>query len=182
VARFFEKLTPELREFMGKQHLFFVASAAREGRVNLSPKGMDTFRILADDRVGYLDLTGSGNETAGHILHDGRLTVMFCSFGQKPLILRLYGHGQVVGPNDATWADLISNFSPMPGQRQIILLHIESVQTSCGYGMPMYQLVEDRQTLIQWSENKGPESLQKYRAEKNGRTIDGLQTGISTKI
>ncbi len=178
VARFYEKLTVELREFIAQQHLFFVASAAREGRINLSPKGMNTFRILADDRVGYLDLTGSGNETAGHILHDGRLTIMFCSFNEKPLILRLYGRGEVVGQSEGAWPELIGRFDEMPGQRQIILLQIESLQTSCGFGVPMYQLVEDRSTLVQWSEKKGPEGLQKYRTEKNRRTIDGLETGI----
>lgn len=181
MARFYEKLTPELREFIAQQHLFFVASAAREGRINLSPKGMNTFRILSDDRVGYLDLTGSGNETAGHILHDGRLTIMFCSFDEKPLILRLYGRGEVVGQSGGAWSGLIGNFDEMPGQRQIILLQIESLQTSCGFGVPMYQLVEDRSTLVQSCEKKGPEGVRKYWADKNSRTIDGLETGIDAK-
>src|SRR4051812_274019 len=154
MACFYDKLTPDLRDFIRRQHLFFTASAAAEGRVNVSPKGMDTFRILAEDAVAYLDLTGSGNETAAHLLRDGRLTVMFCSFEAKPLILRLYGHGRVVGQRDAEWADLIGRFKEMPGQRQIVVLRVESVQTSCGFGVPQYERVEQRETLIEWSEQK----------------------------
>jgi hypothetical protein len=182
MSRFYQTLTPELREFIGKQHLFFVASAARNGRINLSPKGMNTFRILADDRVGYLDLTGSGNETAGHILHDGRLTIMFCSFDENPLILRLYGRGEIARPNDPSWPDLIPHFDQMPGQRQLILLHIESLQSSCGFGVPRYELLEVRQTLVQWCAKKGPEGVRKYWLEKNQRTIDGMETQISRDV
>jgi hypothetical protein len=178
MARFHNKLTPELRDFVVRQHVFFVASAAANGRVNLSPKGMDTFRVLDDNRVAYLDLTGSGNETAGHILHDGRLTIMLCSFDEKPLILRLYGRGQVVRPRDPEWPQLIAHFTQLPGQRQIIILHIESLQTSCGFGVPQFTLPLERQTLIEWSEKKGPEGIHKYWTEKNQKTIDGLETKL----
>jgi hypothetical protein len=181
MARFYQTLMPELREFIAKQHLFFVASATDDSRINLSPKGMDTFRILADDRVGYLDLTGSGNETAGHLLHDGRLTIMFCSFDENPLILRLYGRGEIVRQEDPSWPDLIQHFQQIPGQRQLILMRIESLQTSCGFGVPQYELVEVRQTLAQWCAKKGPEGVRKYWEDKNQRTIDGLETGISSK-
>jgi hypothetical protein len=176
MAHFYEKLTPELRDFVVRQHVFFVATAGAEGRINLSPKGIDTFRILADDRAAYLDLTGSGNETAGHILHDGRLTIMFCSFDGKPLILRMYGRGEVVRPRDPAWAELIAGFTQLPGQRQIIVLKIESLQTSCGFGVPRYELIEERQTLIEWSAKKGPDGIRKYWADKNQQTIDGLDT------
>ena len=179
MARFFEKLTPDLHEFIGQQRMFFVASATATSRVNLSPKGMDTFRILADDRDAYLDMTGSGNETSGHILHDGRLTMMFCSFDAKPLILRLYGRGEALRPRDARWDELIGNFQQMPGQRQIIVLHIESLQTSCGFAVPRYELVEERKTLSEWCQKKGPDGIGKYWAEKNSKTIDGLETGLA---
>jgi Pyridoxamine 5'-phosphate oxidase len=178
VANFQSRLTPELCDFIQLQHIFFVATAAPRGRINLSPKGMDTFRILADDRVGYLDMTGSGNETAGHILHDGRLTIMFCSFDDKPLILRLYGRGEVVRARDENWAPLIGHFDQMAGQRQIIIQKIESLQTSCGFGVPKYNLVEERPILSEWCNKKGPEGIRKYWAEKNQQTIDGLDTRI----
>jgi hypothetical protein len=178
LAHFFDKLTPELREFIAKQRIFFVATAAKTARINLSPKGMDTFRVLADDCVAYLDLTGSGNETAGHIVHDGRLTVMLCSFDAKPLILRLYGRGEVVRPRDGKWNELIAHFTQMPGQRQIIVLHIESLQTSCGFAVPRYESLEDRQTLAEYAIKKGQQGLEKYWREKNCKTIDGLETQV----
>jgi Pyridoxamine 5'-phosphate oxidase len=178
MARFHEKLTPELGDFITRQHVFFVASAAANGRINLSPKGMNTFRVLDEGRVAYLDLTGSGNETSGHILHDGRLTIMLCSFDEKPLILRLYGRGQVVHPRDPEWADLIARFTQFPGQRQIIVLHIDSLQTSCGFGVPQFTQAVERQTLIEWSEKKGTDGIRKYWAEKNQKTIDGLETKL----
>jgi hypothetical protein len=178
MARFYEKLTSDLIDFIRAQPIFFVASAAGTGRVNLSPKGMDTFRVLADDRVAYLDLTGSGNETAGHLLHDGRITIMCCSFTEKPLILRLYGRGQLIRPQDADWNDLIPQFPPIPGTRQIIAAKIETLQTSCGFGVPRLDLVEERQMLRQWCEKKGPEALKQYRQDENRKTIDGLDTGV----
>ena len=178
MARFMHKLTPELTDFIRDQHVFFVATSTATGRINLSPKGMNTFRVLADDRVAYLDLTGSGNETAGQILHDGRITIMFCSFAQKPLILRLYGRGEVIRAHDALWNDLIGCFLQMPGQRQIIAMNIESLQTSCGFAVPRLELVEERQALLQFAIKKGPDGLRKYRADKNRKTIDGLDAGI----
>jgi Pyridoxamine 5'-phosphate oxidase len=139
VAKFYPELTDSLREFIAQQQIFFTASAPAHGRVNLSPKGIDTFRCLDDRTVAYLDLTGSGNETSAHLIENGRLTIMFCSFTQKPLILRLYGHGTVIRPRDAAWQDLYAHFSPTPGTRQIIQLAIASVQTSCGHGVPLYE-------------------------------------------
>ena len=178
MARFYDRLTPELTQFIERQHVFFTASAASHGRINLSPKGMDAFRVLADDHVAYLDLTGSGNETSAHLLADGRLTIMFCSFDAKPLILRLYGHGSVVRPRDTAWADLVSHFELMPGARQIITTRVESAQTSCGFAVPVFELKHARPTLTDWADKKGPDGIAAYWAEKNQTSIDGLPTKL----
>jgi hypothetical protein len=178
MAQFFEKLTEPLINFVNQQPVFFVASAATHGRINCSPKGLDTLRVLNDRTVAYLDLTGSGAETSAHILHDGRLTIMFCSFGEKPLILRLYGRGEVVRPENPKWAHVISHFEPRLSQRQIIVLHIESLQTSCGFGVPEMQSLIERDDLQQWAEKKGEQGLIEYRAKKNVLSIDGLPTGL----
>jgi hypothetical protein len=178
MAQFYESLSPNLIDFIRHQPMFFVATAAKESRVNLSPKGLDSLRVLNERSVAYLDMTGSGNETAAHIRHDGRLTMMFCSFGEKPLILRLYGRGDVVRPGDGRWDDLMSLFTSAPGQRQIIVLHIESVQTSCGFGVPRMQLVENRTDLADWAIKQGEQGLIEYRARKNSQSIDGLPTGL----
>ncbi len=132
MAKFYAQLDAQLCEFIGQQQLFFTATAPIEGRINLSPKGIDSFRCLDFSRVAYLDLTGSGNETAAHLHQNGRMTIMFCSFTDKPLILRLYGKGEVVSPGSLQWDHLIDRFTDLPGKRQLILLHLESVQTSCG--------------------------------------------------
>ncbi len=178
MAKFFSELGPSLQKFIGEQKLFFTATAPESGRINLSPKGIDTFRCLDSTTVSYLDLTGSGNETAAHLAQAGRMTIMFCSFDRKPLILRLYGKGEVVARQDPRWDTLHASFEALPGERQIVLLHIESVQTSCGYGVPVYELKHERKDLITWSEKKGEAGLQKYRREKNSVSIDGLPTGL----
>lgn len=169
-----QELSPELITFIGRQPVFFTASAAVEGRINCSPKGMDTFRVFSPTRVGYLDLTGSGNETAAHVAHDGRLTIMMCSFAAKPLILRMYGRGSVITQIDPRWPALIARFAPQPGQRQIILLDIESVQTSCGFGVPRMDVVEERQTLFEWAEKKGDAGIRQYWSKHNQKSIDAL--------
>lgn len=179
MAQFREALSSALSNFIRNQPIFFVATAAEGSRVNLSPKGLDCLRILDERAVAYLDMTGSGNETAAHILHDGRLTMMFCSFGKEPLILRLYGRGEVVRPGESKWDELIGQFQQMPGQRQIIVLHIESVQTSCGFAVPKMELVEPRSTLTDWAAKKGETGLVEYRLKKNATSIDGLTTGIN---
>jgi hypothetical protein len=181
MAQFFESLNQTLTDFIRRQPVFFVATAATQGRINLSPKGLDSLRVLNDRTVSYLDITGSGAETAAHVRHDGRLTFMFCSFDEKPLILRLYGRGEVVRPNDSKWNDLIGQFTRMPGERQIVVLHIESAQTSCGFGVPRMQLVEHRTDLTDWAMKKGEQGLVEYRARKNSRSIDGLATGIGSQ-
>ncbi|HEX8399930.1 MAG TPA: pyridoxamine 5'-phosphate oxidase family protein [Pyrinomonadaceae bacterium] len=179
MAKFYTELDNSLRRFIAEQKIFFTASAPNDGRVNLSPKGMDSFRCLDHKTVAYLDLTGSGNETAAHIFENGRLTIMFCSFTEKPLILRLYGRGRVVRKNDEDWNRLYSNFTPIIGERQIIVLEIESLQTSCGFAVPVYELKEEREKLVEWAENKGENGLLEYRQTKNQISIDGLPTHLN---
>jgi hypothetical protein len=151
MARFYPALETKHRDFIAAQKLFFTASGTAGGRLNLSPKGMDSLRVLSDTRVAYLDLTGSGNETAAHLKHDGRMTMMWCSFDADPLILRLYGRGRAVRRQDAEWAELRRHFPALPGERQIIVLDIESVQTSCGYAVPRYLYTGGRDTLARWA-------------------------------
>ena len=175
---FFEVLDEKLTAFIQKQAMFFVATAPTEGRINLSPKGLDTLRCLDKTTVAFLDLTGSGNETAAHLSENGRLTMMFCSFAAEPKILRLYGTGTVIGQHDSKWDDFSQHFPSYPGTRQIIVLHIQSIQTSCGFGVPRMDLVGQRDTLGQWAEKKGPEGLKNYWREKNANSIDGLPTHL----
>jgi hypothetical protein len=178
MAKFYSRLTQELRDFIQAQKIFFTATAPSKGRINLSPKGMDTFRCLDDKTVAYLDLTGSGNETAAHLQENGRMTIMFCSFSEEPLILRLYGKGKVCRPRDREWKTFYSLFQILSGERQIIVLEIESLQTSCGYGVPIYELKEERKKLIHWAKKKGETGIQQYWQEKNQTSIDGLPTKL----
>ena len=178
MAKFYPALTDELMEFIRAQRLFFTATATTEGRINLSPKGLQTFSILSPTQVAYLDLTGSGIETAAHLLADGRLTLMFCSLEDAPLILRLYGKGTVLHPAHAEWEKLYRTFPPAPGARQIIILDIDSVQTACGFGVPLYTYDGEREELLTWAENKGEAGLREYRAVKNRVSIDGLPSGF----
>lgn len=178
MAKFYSGLPPELQEFIAQQHIFFVATAPQEGRINLSPKGIDTFRCLSDRTVAYLDLTGSGNETAAHVQANSRITVMFCSFTEKPLILRLYGQGRVLRPRDSAWQEYCHLFPAIPGIRQIAVVEIESVQTSCGFGVPCYEFQGQRETLLEWAAQKGEAGLQDYWHAKNQSSIDGLPTHL----
>lgn len=176
MAKFYPALTDELIAFIQAQHMFFTASAPTEGRVNLSPKGIDTFRCFSPNVVGYLDLTGSGNETAAHLHDNGRITIMFCSFSKKPLILRLYGTGRMIRCHDPEWGEWYAQFDPVVGDRQIMRMDVETVQTSCGYGVPQFEFQQQRDTLITWAKNKGDEGLHAYREQKNQQSIDGLPT------
>lgn len=180
MAKLLPALTEGLIAFIAEQRLFFVGTAPHQGRVNLSPKGMDTFRVLGPTQVGYLDLTGSGNETAAQLRENGRATFMFCAFEGAPMILRLYATGRSVLPSDPEWEGLRPYFGPhLPGERQLIIADIESVQTSCGFGVPMYTFQEERAQLITWAEKKGTVGVKAYRREKNMHSIDGLPTGYS---
>ena len=178
MAKFYSQLTPELRDFIEQQQLFFTATAPTQGRINVSPKGIDTFRCIDDETVAYLDLTGSGNETAAHLHENGRITIMFCSFSEQPLILRLYGSGNVIHPGDRQWEEYIGYFSSIPGERQIIVLNIDSVQTSCGFGVPLYEFKQERQTLVDWADKKGEQGIKQYWQDKNQTSIDGLPTQL----
>jgi len=178
MAKFYTELNDSLREFIAAQHIYFNASAPISGRINISPKGLDTFRILSDKSVAYLDLTGSENETAAHIAENGRLTLMFCSFDEKPLILRLYGRGRVIHERDAAWKELRPLFSDLPGERQIVVLDIESIMTTCGFGVPMYEFQAHRTMLPDFTCKMGEERMDAYRREKNQTSIDGLPTHL----
>jgi hypothetical protein len=178
MAKFYTELNETLRQFIVAQRLFFNASAPNQGRINVSPKGLDTFRILSDQRVGYLDLTGSECETAAHLAENGRLTLMFCSFEDKPLILRLYGRGRVVRPRDPEWQGLHAHFATLPGERQIILLDIESIMTTCGFAVPLYEYQGERTLLPEFACKMGEERLDEYRRQRNQRSIDGLPTHL----
>lgn len=178
MAKFYDELNPSLQNFIKEQKIFFTATAPTQGRINLSPKGIDTFRCLDSKTVAYLDLTGSGNETAAHLEENGRITIMFCSFSEEPLILRLYGKGKVIRPRNQQWQEFYSLFTSLPGERQIIVLEVESVQTSCGFGVPIYEFQGERKTLLEWAENKGKEGIQEYWQGKNLQSIDGLPTKL----
>ena len=171
-----DHITDDLRQFILGQHVFFVATAPLEasGHVNLSPKGMDTLRVLSERRVAYLDLTGSGNETAAHVAQNGRITIMCCAFEGKPMILRLFGRGRAVLPGTPEWDELAPQFPAYPGARQIIVADLTRVQTSCGFAVPLMEFAAERDALVRWAEAKGEEKLVEYRREKNARSIDGL--------
>lgn len=173
MAEFFDALNEKHVEMIGKQPVFFVATAASDGRINLSPKGYDAFRVLSPNRVGYLDLGGSGNETHAHLSVDGRITFMFCNFEQPALILRIYGRGRPVLPQDAEWDELASHFEILPGTRQIILVDIESVQTSCGWGVPFMAFGRERETLKKAHAGMPPEAWVNL-AQSRTQSIDGL--------
>jgi hypothetical protein len=181
MATQYDHIDDKQRAFIERQHVFFVASATADSRVNVSPKGLDALRLLGPNSVVYLDRTGSGNETSAHILADGRMTIMFCAFDGPPLILRLYGRGRVVPRGGAEYRDLLATRyagNEPVGARQMIVMTVDMVQTSCGYGVPNYEYVAERPSLPNWSSQKGEESLVAYRQEKNVRSIDGLPTGF----
>ena len=172
----YDGLDERLQDFIGRQHVFFVGTAptAADGHLNLSPKGMDTFRILGPRAVAYLDLTGSGIETVAHLRENGRITLMFCAFEGRPMILRLHGRGRAVEPGDGEWADLIARFPEYPGIRSVILVELERIADSCGYAVPNYEYRGERSQLLAWSDHKGPEGIEDYRRTTNAASIDGL--------
>ncbi|WP_044626389.1 pyridoxamine 5'-phosphate oxidase family protein [Neotamlana nanhaiensis] len=174
----FQEITPEIKEFIEAQKIFFVGTAAAEGRVNVSPKGHDTLRVLSPNEVVWLNLTGSGNETAAHLLQNNRMTIMFCAFEGKPLILRLYGHAKIYHERDDEFKKHIGLFEANVGSRQIVVLNVDLVQTSCGYSIPFMDFKEERGQLNSWSQKQGKERIEAYWEEKNTKSIDGFETGI----
>ncbi|MGE0417178.1 MAG: pyridoxamine 5'-phosphate oxidase family protein [Acetobacteraceae bacterium] len=185
MAQFFDHIPEALQDFIRRQHVFFTASVSGDSRINLSPKGSDCMRVLGAKQVVYLDQTGSGNETAAHVRSDGRLTIMFCAFEGAPMILRLYGRGRVLPRGSADYAALLSGpfaGNEPPGARQMIVLDVESVQTSCGFSVPLMEFQQDRETLKNWAERKGEDGIRDYWQAKNVRTIDGLPTGMAQDL
>ncbi len=178
MAKIFTEISDELKEFITNQKIFFVGTAAEEGRVNISPKGMDTLRVLNSNKVVWLNLTGSGNETASHLLQKNRMTIMFCAFEGKPLILRLYGQANIYHERDKEFHKHINLFQPIAGARQILEMTVDMVQTSCGYAVPFMEFKEERGVLRSWAEKQGEERLKEYRKEKNSFSIDNFETGI----
>lgn len=178
MAHFYSELNEKLQDFISEQHLFFVATAPENGRINLSPKGMDSFRVLDSQRVAFMNLTGSGNETAAHLAENGRITVMFCSFEARPLILRLYGNGRAIHHHHPEWQSVAPLFPSRVGNRNIILIDVDSVQTSCGFGVPLYDYQGERELLDKWAHNKGKDGVRRYWEEKNQVSIDGLPTKL----
>lgn len=178
MPKMFQAITAEHQAFIEHQHVFFVATAPLQasGHINLSPKGLDSFRVLSPTEVAYLDLTGSGNETSAHLLENGRVTFMFCAFDGNPLILRLYGKGRVVLPEHEEWSRFAKHFTVSVGVRQIVVCEVELVQTSCGFGVPMLEFKEERHILQDWARKKGVDGVQQYQSENNKASIDGLPT------
>lgn len=172
------EISSHLQEFIEKQKMFFVGTAAPDGRVNVSPKGMDTLRVVNPNRVVWLNSTGSGNESAAHILENPRMTIMFCAFEGAPLILRLFGQARVVHPYDSEWAELYAHFPPLAGARQVFVLEIDLVQTSCGMGVPFFDYVAPREDLTNYWKARTPEQIEEYQSAKNQTSIDGKPTRI----
>lgn len=178
MAERFHELSAKHIEFIHDQAMFFVGTADLDGYVNVSPKGMDSLRIVNSKRVIWLNLTGSGNETAAHVLSQNRMTIMFCSFSKQPLILRLYGEATVIHAKDSSWDALIGSFPAFTGARQIFDLRLSLVQTSCGFGVPMYQLKGQRPTLDKWAGKQGKQGIEAYWQHKNTLSLNGKETGM----
>jgi len=181
MAQFYQEISENHRQFIAEQKIFFIGTATSDSRVNVSPKGMDSLRVLDNHRVAWLNLTGSGNETSAHVQQNPRMTIMFCSFEGAPLILRLYGQARVVHHNDPEWEALYSLFEPIPGARQIFDLRVDMVQTSCGFAVPTYTYAGERNLLTEWANKKGRDGVRKYWEDKNQVSIDQIPTNIVAK-
>ncbi len=183
MGKFHDSIKPAHKEFIEKQHIFFVATAplSADGHINLSPKGLDCFKVLSDNKVGYMDLISSGNETSAHTRENGRITIMFTSFEGAPNILRLYGKGFTVLPGTADWETYAGHFTIYPSTRQLIIADIDLVQTSCGFGVPLYEYSGERDIHFEWAEKKGADGLHEYVQQNNLKSLDGLPTDISLK-
>lgn len=176
MAKLYDTIDDRLAGFLGAQKVFFVATAplAGGGRLNLSPKGTDTFRILDPRTVAYLDLTGSGIETVAHLRENGRVVILFCAFEGPPKIVRLHGRGEAIEPGDDGFAELVARFPARASTRAIVRMRLERISDSCGYGVPLYRYEGERSQLDEWARRKGPDGIVRYRAENNAKSIDGL--------
>ncbi len=173
----YPEISPELAEWIAAQAMFFSATApvGSEGHINLSPRGLDSLRLVNPNTIAILDFTGSGNETAAHLLQNGRITIMLCAFSGEPRILRLYGHGRVILPDTRDWSSLRKLFpGEPPGVRQIFHVEVHRVQTSCGYGVPLMEFVQQRSVLLDWATKKGEDGIKAYQEKNNRSSIDGL--------
>ncbi len=181
MGQFSNAISAAHKTFIEKQHIFFVATAplSADGRVNLSPKGLDCFRVLNENKIAYMDLISSGNETSAHTLENGRITLMFCSFEGAPKILRMYGHGFTVLPGTENWEIYSRNFQVYRSTRQIIVADIDLVQTSCGFGVPLFDYVEERDIHFEWADKKTDEELYEYKIKNNSVSVDGLPTTLA---
>jgi hypothetical protein len=176
VAERFDHLTDEHQRFIESQPLFFVGTAARDGRVNVSPKGQKSLTVEEPNRILWLNLTGSGNETAAHLLDSNRMTLMWCAFEGPPLILRVYGRARAIHPDEPGWEECTARIPAPVGARQYFIVDVEEVWTSCGYAVPLLDFRAERTALTRWSEKKGEEGIRQYWAERNRLSLDGRPT------
>ena len=176
MSKLYTEIPQKLQQFISEQKIFFVATATADSRINLSPKGMDSLRVLGPNRVAWLNVTGSGNETAAHVQENPRMTLMFTAFQDNPMILRLYGTAKAVHTDDADWQLLFPLFTPLPGARQIFDLNVDLVQTSCGMAVPVYEYIGEREQLNAWAAKKGEEGVETYWKETNHTSLDGKPT------
>lgn len=174
----FDSISPTQQKFIEEQKIFFVGTATADSHINVSPKGMDFFRVMGPNRVVWLNLTGSSNESSAHIQHLPRMTIMFCAFNGAPMILRLFGTAKVIHRNDAQWNELAGLFPEAMSARQVFDMQVDIVQTSCGFGVPLMNYEEDRSKLMDWAAKRGPEGIQDYWRDNNQITIDGIETNI----
>jgi hypothetical protein len=181
MSEFTDHITDAHSEFIAKQPVFFVATAAADARINLSPKGMDSFRVFDSNRVGYLDVSGSGNETHAHLAADGRATIMFCAFERPALILRIYARGRAILPQDTRWDELAAHFTMLPGTRQIFEFDVDSVQTSCGWGVPLMTFDRESQTLKKYAAKFSESELLAYQRNRT-KSIDGLPVRLQDRV
>jgi hypothetical protein len=176
--RQFQEITEGFRGFIEKQKVFFVGTAAPDGRVNISPKGMDTLRVLGPRRLVWLNLTGGENESAAHLRETARMTLMWCAFEGSPMILRAYGTAAVIHPRDPAWEELARLFPMLPGARQIFDLTVDLVLRSCGMGVPLFEFRGQREALVQWAEKIGDSGIKQFWQQNNQVSLDGKPTGL----
>jgi len=181
MARRYPELSPDLTTFIQEQKIFFVGTAANDGTINVSPKGFDSLRVLSPNRIVWLNITGSGNETAAHLAQNSRMTIMFCAFDGNPKILRLYGQARAIHSRDADWDEMEAMFEPHPTARQYVDFTFDLVQTSCGFGVPFYDFKEERDNMPKWIASKGKEPIENYWRDRNQVSLDGLPTNVLTE-